>query len=74
MALPGMRGYGRDDNWQGGRNSAYGRLVRQIDIYICIYILYIRQTEIDRQIDRQVDKQIDRNRKIDRQINRQTDR
>jgi len=25
MALPGMRGYGRDDNWAGGRNSSYGR-------------------------------------------------
>ncbi|XP_023347472.1 CAP-Gly domain-containing linker protein 1 [Eurytemora carolleeae] len=25
MALPGMRGYGRDDNWGGGRNSSYGR-------------------------------------------------
>ena len=20
-----MRGYGRDDNWAGGRNSSYGR-------------------------------------------------
>jgi len=25
MALPGMRGYGRDDGWAGGRNSSYGR-------------------------------------------------
>ena len=24
-ALPGMRGYGRDDNWAGGRNSAYNK-------------------------------------------------
>jgi chromosome segregation ATPase len=32
MALPGMRGYGREDNWGGGRNSSYGRKKDNVQI------------------------------------------